>query len=235
MVGKNTKVALHRVAVPRLCAAFGAGAAFLTSCSGATEASSSDASVAVPDAAEASVAADGGAADAGGEAAASCDLGAQPTLPAITSEVIIAGADGGTPPAPTGGDEDGVWAYTKITLYLAAAAQGQIDPAASTIDGKGFIELHAGRFRQLADTTTVLSTTAVGKVTRAGVTKALGTYASASPALTFTVECHESTGDPGGLGTVAFSRVDATHGRLHVTTMTQIGTATLVIELARQP
>jgi hypothetical protein len=186
------------------------------------------------DASDAGVAAETGG-DAAVEAAASCDLGAMPTLPAITSEVIIAGADGGTPPLPTGGDEDGVWAYTKISLYLGPAAQGQIDPAQSKIDGQGFIELHAGAFRQLADTTTVLATAAVGKVTRAGVTKALGTYVAAAPALTFTVTCRESTGDPGGSGTVAFSRVDATHGRLHVTSQTQVGTATLVIELTRQP
>lgn len=176
------------------------------------------------------------ASDGAVEAAMTCDLGTLPALPALTSEVRIAGDDGGAPPAPTGGDAEGLWAYTKITLYLPPAAQGQVDPTMSKIDGKGFIALEAGKFRQLGDTTTVLSTSAIGKVTRAATTKSLGTYVTKDTALVFTATCTETSGMGmgGSLGNVDFSRIDATHGRLHVTTQSQLGMAKLVIELEKK-
>lgn len=168
------------------------------------------------------------------EAAVTCELGAQPTMPAITSAVVIQGVDGGAAaPVATGGDETGLWVYTKITLYLPSQAAGQVDPAESKIDGKGFIALGAGKFRQLVDTTTVLSTSIVGKVTRAGSTKALGTYVKTDATAKLTVECRESIGETNTLGDVGFSRVDATHGTLHLTTTSQIGTANLVVDLEK--
>lgn len=172
---------------------------------------------------------------AGVEAAVMCELGIVPALPAVTSEVLIEGSDGGIPPTPIGGDEDGLWAYTKINVYLPALAQGQIDPSMSKVDGKGFIELHGNKFRQLSDTTTVISTAAAGKVTRAATAKALGSYAIAGTALTFTPTCTETSSMGSALGTVDFSRVDATHARLHVITMSQLGTAKLVIDMEKQP
>ena len=100
-----------------------------------------------------------------------CDLGALPAMPALTSEVIIEGTDAGAAPAPTGGDEAGLWLYKKITIYAPAAANGQIDAVRSMVTGKGFIELGGGKLRQFVDTTTTLVTTAVGTVTRSGTTK----------------------------------------------------------------
>ncbi|MBX3191485.1 MAG: hypothetical protein KF819_31105 [Labilithrix sp.] len=169
------------------------------------------------------------------EASASCDLGPLPTMPPLTSEVVIAGPDGGAPPAATGGDETGVWVYTKITLHLPSQASGQIDPAESKIEGTGSIQLDGATFRQFSDTTTVLSTSVVGKITRAGSAKAIGTYEKGADGLTFAVTCRETTGEGGTLGEVGFSRIDATHGRLHVVTMTQLGSANLVIDLEKAP
>lgn len=207
----------------------------LVGCDGTDASPASDAGLAdAPDAAVADAPGDA-IADAEAEAAATCDIGVVPTMPALTSEVVIEGGEGGAAPAATGGDETGLWLYTKISLYLPAQASGQIEPAESKIDGKGFIELDGGRFRQLVDTTTVLSTSVVGKVTRAGSTKASGTYAKSGATATLTVACRESTGETGTLGDVGFSRVDATHGKLHVKTTSQIGTANLVIDLEKAP
>lgn len=170
------------------------------------------------------------------EAAVTCNLGTPPTMPAITSEIVIQGVDGGAAaPAPTGGDETGLWVYTKISLYLGASAEGQVDPAESKIEGKGFIELGAGKFRQFVDTTTVLSTSIVGKVTRAGSTKVTGTYVKADTTAKLTVECRETTGETNALGDVGFSRIDATHGRLHLTSTSALGTANLVVDLEKAP
>lgn len=170
------------------------------------------------------------------EATVTCNLGTQPTMPAITSEIVIQGVDGGAnAPTATGGDEAGLWLYTQITLYLPATADGQVDTAESKIDGKGFIDLGAGKFRQFVDTTTVLSTSVVGKVTRAGSTKATGTYVKTDATAKLTIECRESTGETNTLGDVGFSRVDPTHAKLHLTTTGALGTATLVVDLEKAP
>lgn len=231
MPGSLTKAAV-------LLAAGAAFAAALANCGGTTnETPAADAGTTdvATDAATDTGATDAST-EAASEAAATCDLGTLPTMPAITSEVVIDGLDGGgAAPAATGGDETGTWIYEKITIYLPAQAAGQIDPAESKIDGKGFIELGAGKFRQFVDTTTVLATSIVGKVTRAGTTKVLGTYTTSGTSTTFTITCRESTGETASLGDVGFSRVDATHGRLHVKSSTQIGTANLVIDLEKAP
>lgn len=224
--------------MPLVAGAFLALGFSLPSCS-SSDATASTGADAAPgadadtDAADAAV--DAATGDAATEAGAMCDLGVLPVMPALTSEVVIEGADGGAAPTPTGGDVEGLWTYTKITLHLAAAAQGQVDPAASMITGRGFIELKAGAFRQLSDTTTVLSTSVVGKVTRVGLTKATGTYTVVAPAITFDATCREASADSGALGDVAFSRLDATSALMHVATQSQLGKATLVIALSRQP
>ncbi len=53
--------------------------------------------------------------------------------------------------------------------------------------------------------------------------------------MTTTVTCREATGDSSELGELGFSRVDPTLGKLHITTMTQLGSLKLVIELEKQP
>jgi hypothetical protein len=210
-----------------------AAASGLASCGGSTNATTDTTDAAI--ASDASSAPVDAAPDATTDAAvSSCDLGATPTMPTLSSEFVIEGTDGGTLPTPTGGDETGTWVYTKITLYLPSQASGQVDPAASTIEGKGFMALESGSFRNLVDTTTKLKTTVVGTVTRATSAKALGTYVKDGPSLTFTASCRDRT-DTSPLKNVRFSRVDATHGQLFVQTTTQIGTADLVVDVEKAP
>lgn len=235
MLGRTTKRARAAaiLGAAMTCAGLAFGGSSIVSCGGSSEAAAGDAGAA----GDSAVATEDATADAAteAEASASCNLGATPAMPALTSKVVIEGGDGGAPPTATGGDEIGTWVYTKITLYLPPQASGQIDPAGSKIEGKGFIEMGSGTFRQLVDTTTVLSTSIVGTVTRAGSTKALGTYVKNAAALTFTPTCRESTGEGGSLDDVAFTRVDATHAQLRLKTSSQIGTANLVIDLEKAP
>ena len=230
MPGSFTKAAV-------LLAAGAAFAAALANCGGTTnETPAADAGTADVVEAATDTGVTDAASEAASEAAATCDLGTLPTMPSITSEVVIDGLDGGgAAPAATGGDESGNWVYRKITLYLPSQAAGQVDPAESKIEGKGFIDLGGGKFRQFVDTTTTLSTSIVGKVTRAGTSKVLGTYTINGATTAFTITCRESTGETASLGDVGFSRVDATHGRLHVKSSTQLGTANLVIDLEKAP
>jgi len=194
------------------------------------------------DAADASSPADAALVDAGtapvdasGDAAA-CDVGAVPSsVPQLVGKVVVAGvADGGAPPAMTGGDETGLWGYSAITLYLEQGAP--VDPAASKIEGSGWLALSGGAFRQYVDTVTTLSTSVVGVVVRGNDTRARGAYAKSGASLTFTPECRESsTADTTSTGTptYAFTRVDATHAQLLVTGTTTLGPYTLLTELTK--
>ncbi len=236
MLGRTTRLAARLGVTQLACASFACASfacASLASCSSDDTASPASDGGSAADATDASAAPDSASVDA--EGGSSCDVGALPAMPPLASEVLIDGVDGGAAPAPSGGDEDGLWTYTKITIFLPPNAQGQIDPSKSKVEGKGFIELRGGKLRQFVDTTTVLATAAIGTVTRAGVTKVVGTYAASGTSVTFAITCRESTAEASTLADAGFSRIDATHALLHITSMTQIGTAKLVIDLQRQP
>lgn len=219
-----------RVALPILVIAL-AGAC--TSASSAPEAT--DAGADAP-----AIAVDGGDARASSDGGA-CDPGPVPPLRDVTSTVTLEGdasdaGDAGVVAAPvaTGGDPSGTWIYTHLTLYLPPQAKGQIDPAKSKLEGRGFIAIDQDRFRQLTETTTTLSTSAVGMVVRTNNTRAIGRFAADGGALRTETECSEG-GVEGSLGELGFSRLSPTQGRLHLLLKGQLGESKLTIDLERAP
>lgn len=188
-------------------------------------------------AADGAVASDaGGSKDSGPDAPTTCDVAPLPTnVPAITSSVIIADADGGgVPPTSSGGDEKGVWLYSKVSIYLEASAKGAVDPVASTITGGGWLALDGTRYRTSSSTETTLVTSVAGTIVRGTSTIAYGTYsyASAGGALTFTSECRVSNSDLGG-SPLGFTRLTDTTARLVVTTQNALGNFIIVTDLTK--
>ncbi len=170
------------------------------------------------------------------DAPTTCDVSPLPaSAPAITSEVTIADADGGgLPPTSSGGDEKGVWLYSKVHIYLEASAQGLVDPAKSTVTGNGWIAFDGARFRTSTDTLVTLVTSVAGTVVRPMTTVAFGTYAhaDAGAALTLTQECRVSDSDLNG-APLGFTRLTDTTARLIVTTSNALGNFTIVTDLTR--
>jgi hypothetical protein len=162
-------------------------------------------------------------------------------MPSVTSEVRIETASNApspvSAPSATGGDELGTWVYTKVTLYLPPAADGQVNTQSSKIEGTGFVAFEGGRFRQLSEMTTTISTNVIGTVIRQATTTTKGTYTQSGGALVFTpgADCPPPASTEVTISDFGFSRVSDDAARLHFTSTSTTGAARLVIDMKRVP
>lgn len=149
-------------------------------------------------------AADGGA----------CDLGAVPggtVAPYTASSFVIVKDDAGvTVPTPTGGDTKGDFRVAKLTVYLAPAADGQVDTVKSTASGVGWFSFTDKDFRSSTDSKITLETSIVGTVKRAVTTIGKGSYVLEGSQIKLTPVCGSTTADT-PIREFGWSRLDADH------------------------
>lgn len=216
-------------------AAFGALCLALGGCGGSetpagtTDAGGSDASADVG----ADSAVEGGAdtADAG------CDLSPVLTVAPFTasSYVLVKDDAGVTVPSPTGGDTKGDFRVAKLTVYLAAAAEGQVDPAKSSASGVGWFSFGDTTFRSSTDTKVTFETSIVGTVKRNIATSGKGTYTVSGGKITLSPVCGSTTAEA-PVRELGWSRLDADHAYVFLPPPTGAGAAltlATVLELER--
>ncbi len=169
--------------------------------------------------------------------AATCDVGAPPTaaLPMLRSTLLILGGDGGAvAPTPAGGDPSGRWVMTAATVYLPAAAAGQVSTTTSSVMGTGWGVIEGSSYRINTTLELALDTTQLGIVRRPVGTTSMGTFAQRGGALDLTPAC--STGATAGtMQMLGFSRDAMDRGRLHADVMGVMGRFVIVFDLERVP
>ena len=169
--------------------------------------------------------------------AATCDVGAPPTatLPTLRSTLLILGGDGGAVvPTPSGGDPSGRWVMTAATVYLPAAAAGQVSTATSSVMGTGWGIIDGSSYRINTTLELALDTTQLGIVRRPVGTTSMGTFAQRGGALDLTPTC-SSGATAGTMQMLGFSRDAMDRGRLHADVMGAMGRFVIVFDLERVP
>ncbi|MEZ4389929.1 MAG: hypothetical protein R3A48_02445 [Polyangiales bacterium] len=154
------------------------------------------------------------------------------TLPMVDGGVIIEGGDAGALPTPSGGDPTGRWLIDDATLYLPAAAQGQVDPSMSWVRGTGWATLEGGAY-QLSTDLGFRVESVVGGLTRGVVLGGRGRYEVRGTELALTPECTTSPAAAGSLGAFRFSRDAPDRGRLFIEVSGMAGRLNLVFRLQR--
>lgn len=156
------------------------------------------------------------------------------TLPMVNGRVAIEGGDAGLAPTPGGGDPEGRWLIDDATLWLPAAAQGQVDVAGSWIRGSGWATLEGGQYQLFTDLGFRVEAV-VGGLTRGVALGGRGRYEVRGTELALTPACTTSTAAQGSLGAFRFSRDAPTRGRLFVELVGMAGRLTLIFQLQRVP
>lgn len=156
------------------------------------------------------------------------------TLPMVEGRVMIEGGDAGVAPTPSGGDPEGRWLIDDATLWLPAAAQGQVDVARSWIRGNGWATLEGGQY-QISTDLGFRVEAVVGGLTRGVALGGRGRYEVRGTELALTPVCQTSTAAQGSLGAFRFSRDAPNRGRLFVELVGMAGRLTLIFQLQRAP
>ncbi|MFO0626125.1 MAG: hypothetical protein U0325_10955 [Polyangiales bacterium] len=156
------------------------------------------------------------------------------TLPMVNGRVMIEGGDAGMTPTPSGGDPEGRWLIDDATLWLPAAAQGQVDAARSWIRGSGWATLEGGQY-QLSTDLGFRVEAVVGGLTRGVALGGRGRYEVRGTELALTPICQTSAAAQGSLGAFRFSRDAPNRGRLFVELVGMAGRLTLIFQLQRAP
>jgi hypothetical protein len=156
------------------------------------------------------------------------------TLPMVNGRVAIEGGDAGVTPTPSGGDPAGRWLIDDATLWLPAAAQGQVDAASSWIRGTGWATMEGGQY-QLSTDLGFRVEAVVGGLTRGVALGGRGRYEVRGTEIALTPECQTSAAAQGSLGAFRFSRDAPDRGRLFVELVGMAGRLTLILQLQRAP
>jgi hypothetical protein len=156
------------------------------------------------------------------------------TLPMVNGRVAIEGGDAGLTPTASGGDPEGRWLIDDATLWLPAAAQGQVDTSASWIRGSGWATIQGGQYEISTDLGLRVEAV-VGGLTRGVVLGGRGRYEVRGTELALTPMCMTSAAAQGSLGSFRFSRDAPTRGRLFVELVGMAGRTTLIFQLQLAP
>lgn len=156
------------------------------------------------------------------------------TLPMVNGTVRVEGGDAGMAPTPAGGDPEGRWLIEDATLWLPAAAQGQVDVARSWIRGTGWATLEGGQY-QISTDLGFRVEAVVGGLTRGVALGGRGRYEVRGTELALMPVCQTSAAAQGSLGAFRFSRDAPGRGRLFVELVGMAGRLTLIFQLQRAP
>jgi hypothetical protein len=167
--------------------------------------------------------------------AAACVLTAPAaTLPMVNGTVRIEGGDAGVLPTPAGGDPEGRWLIDDATLWLPAAAQGQVNAETSWVRGSGWFVLQGGEYQLNTDLGFRVEAV-VGGLTRGVALGGRGRYEVRGTELVLTPTCQTSAAAQGSLGAFRFSRDAPGRGRLFIELVGMAGRLTLIFQLQRAP
>lgn len=163
-----------------------------------------------------------------------CDLGTAPTgLPRVTSRVLFDDSDAGVQTTPMGGNPQGTWAVTDITMVLPAVARGQVNAAASHLDGTAWVSFTAADYRINFDTVLTLSTTVAGDVVRGVMSSSRGTYTVNGAQLMLTPQCSSAANSGVNATRMGFTQDAPDRGRAFINLSGATGTLLLVTTLSR--
>lgn len=154
------------------------------------------------------------------------------TLPQVDGGVVIEGGDAGALPTPSGGDPMGRWLIDDATLWLPAAAQGQVDPSRSWVRGTGWATLEGGAYQISTDLGFRIEAV-VGGLTRGVAMASRGRYELRGAELRLTPECASAGVAQSSLGSFRFSRDAPERARLFIEVTGMAGRLNLVFQLRR--